>query len=186
MNNNFTNAQELLNHLKEQNNDFEINAPVDVDQIANLLNIRVEEDFSLETRNVVGEISFDNEKPVVKINPLKNSYLPRRRFTLAHEIGHFCLHSSKSKVGFTDSMKTMSRTESYWDSRESEANSFAAQILMPKNLIFTEGQQILDDYKTRTGKNKIESFLFIEEMADVFQVSSKAMEYRLRNIGIVK
>ena len=185
MSKNFTNASELLSYLKEEKA-FEIKAPVDIDQIETNLDIKVEEDFSLELRDVVGEIFFKDGLPTVKINPVKNSYLPRRRFTLAHEIGHFCLHSAKSKTGFTDSMKTMSRTESYWDVRESEANNFAAQLLMPKSLIIAEGQKYIESYKSRTGKKGIQPCIFIEAMADIFEVSSKAMEYRLKNIGIVK
>ncbi|EGW20930.1 ImmA/IrrE family metallo-endopeptidase [Methylobacter tundripaludum] len=185
MNENFNNAPDLLDYLKESKA-FELKASVDVDQIATMLGIRVEEDFSLELRGVVGEISFNNEIPTVRINPVKNSYAPRRRFTLAHEIGHYCLHSAQSKTGFTDSMKSMSRTESYWDVRESEANNFAAQLLMPKDLIIAEGKKCIDSYKERTGEKGISAGVFIEAMADTFEVSSKAMEYRLKNIGIVK
>ena len=182
-----TNASELLAYLKEHKN-FEARVPVDVDQIATKLGIRVEEDSSLEYRDtvIVGEIFFKDEMPVVKINPYQNSYLPRKRFTLAHEIGHYCLHSMESKQGFTDSVKTMSRTESYWDTRESEANNFAAQLLMPKELIITESKKCIDSYKRKTGKEKIEPCLFTEAMATIFEVSSKAMEYRLKNIGIIK
>lgn len=185
MNENFANASDLLTYLKEKKA-FEIKAPIDVDQIVTMLDIRVEEDFSLELKDIVGEIFFRDEIPTVRINPIKNSYIPRRRFTLAHEIGHYCLHSAKSKTGFTDSMKSMSRTESYWDARESEANNFAAQLLMPKSLIIAEGQKCIDSYKERTGEKGISAGVFIEEMADTFEVSSKAMEYRLKNIGIVK
>jgi Zn-dependent peptidase ImmA (M78 family) len=185
MSNEFSSASELLTYLKNTKN-FEVKAPVDVDEIAAKLDIKVEEDFSLEIRDIVGEIFIKEGNTTVRINPIKNSYAPRRRFTLAHEIGHFCLHSSKLTTGFIDSVKTMSRTESYWDSRESEANNFAAQLLMPKSLIINEGQQYIDSYKKITGKQGISSDLFIEAMADKFEVSSKAMEYRLKNIGILK
>lgn len=159
---------------------------INIDKIASDLGISVESDFSLELKNIVGEIFFKEATPIIKINPIKNSYSPRRRFTLAHEIGHYCLHSAKSKNGFVDSQKTMSRTESYWDSYESEANNFAAQLLMPKSLIIDEGQTIIDAYKRKTGENGIQVHIFIEAMADKFEVSSKAMEYRLKNLGIIK
>ena len=182
--NQFANALELLTHLEILQ--FELKAPVDVEQIANKLEIRVESDYSLESKNIVGEILFENEKAVIRINPFQNSYSPRKRFTIAHEIGHFCLHSTKSKESFVDSMKTMSRTESYWDSRESEANNFAAQLLMPKDLIIDEGQEIIDTYKAQSTSETIPFYTFVERMADKFEVSSKAMEYRLKNLGIIR
>ncbi|PPD18936.1 MAG: hypothetical protein CTY24_12090 [Methylobacter sp.] len=181
----FSNALTLLTHLKEEKG-FDIKAPINVDNIATELGILVESDFSLELKDIVGEIFFKAGTPIVKINPIQNSYSPRRRFTLAHEIGHFCLHSAKSKKGFVDSQKTMSRTESYWDSYESEANNFAAQLLMPKSLILDEGQKIINMYKEKTGEKGIPVQQFVEAMADKFEVSSKAMDYRLKNIGIVK
>jgi len=181
----YANAPELLKSLKEEKG-FELKAPVDIDQIAAKLGIQVESDSSLESRNIIGEIYFKDKTPIVKINPIQNSYAPRRRFTLAHELGHYCLHSATSKMGFTDSKKTMSRTESYWDIPESEANNFAAQLLMPKSLILSEGQKIIGILKSQTGKDTISASYFIEAMADKFEVSSKAMEYRLKNLGIVK
>lgn len=181
----FSNASALLSHLQEKKG-LVIKAPVDVDRISAELGILVESDFSLEMKDIVGEIFFKDESPIVKINPIQNSYSPRRRFTLAHEIGHYCLHSAKSKKGFVDSQKTMSRTESYWDSFESEANNFAAQLLMPKSLILDDGQRIVDAYKAKTSASGIPVHVFIEAMADKFEVSSKAMEYRLKNLGIIK
>jgi len=181
----FSNATMLLTYLKEEKG-FDIKAPVNVDKIATELGILVESDFSLEPKDIVGEIFFKAETPIVKINPIQNFYSPRRRFTLAHEIGHFCLHSAKSKKGFMDSQKTMNQIESYWDSYESEANNFAAQLLMPKSLILDEGQRIINIHKEKTGVKETPVQFFIEAMADKFEVSSKAMEYRLQNIGIVR
>lgn len=181
----FSSASSLLSHLTDEKG-FRVNAPIDVDRIATELGILVESDFSLELKDIVGEIFFKDEKPIVKINPIQNSYSPRRRFTLAHEIGHYCLHSAKSKKGFADSQKTMSRTESYWDSYESEANSFAAQLLMPKDLVLEEGRKIIASYQAENKKEVVPVRIFIETMSDRFEVSSKAMEYRLKNIGIIK
>lgn len=180
----FKNASALFEKLKEDG--FVARAPVNVDEIAERLKIVVENDYSLEAKGSIGEILFRERQPIIRINPAQNSYGPRRRFTLAHEIGHYCLHSAKSRESFTDSQKTMSRTESYWDPKESEANQFAAQLLMPAALIATEGQAIIDAYKKAMGKAGIPASVFVERMADKFEVSSKAMEYRLKNLGVLK
>lgn len=181
---NVANAYDLLEFVKTKG--VVVAAPVNLDEITKVLDITVEYDLSLEEKDVIGEISFSGERPIVKINPLQNAYKPRERFTLAHEIGHYCLHSSSSKDGFTDSRKTMSRSESYWDRFESEANSFAAQLLMPKNLLITEGRKVIDNYKLEESKQTMPAKLFIEQMRTLFEVSNKAMEYRLRNLGVLK
>jgi Zn-dependent peptidase ImmA (M78 family) len=181
---NFSNAYELLEYAKTRG--VEVVAPVNLSEITRILDISVEHDLNLEEKDIIGEIAFAGEKAVIRINPFQNSYKPRERFTLAHEIGHYCLHSSSSKDGFTDSRKTMSRSESYWDKFESEANSFAAQLLMPKNLLIAEGKKVINTYKIEESKAIMPAKLFIEQMCGIFEVSNKAMEYRLKNLGIVK
>ena len=57
---------------------------------------------------------------------------------------------------------------------------------MPESLILMEGQAIIDNYVSQHNTETIPSQHFIESMADKFEVSSKAMEYRLRNVGILK
>ncbi len=163
-----------------------VTAPVDLDKISSFLKISIQDDIGLENEDVIGQICFENDKPVVSINPIQNSYLPRRRFTLAHEIGHFCLHTDKVKTGFKDNQKTMSRSESYWDIKESEANSFAAQLLMPKNLIIEEARAIIATYRQNNQSAGMPTEDFIRKMAYRFSVSALAMEYRLKNLGIVK
>jgi len=63
----------------------------------------------------------------------------RQRFTLAHELGHFILHSdNKDDYLFVDNAKVMFRTNKTSNQdyrREREANIFAASILMPQSLI---------------------------------------------------
>jgi len=159
--------------------------PVDVDGIAIALKIDIE-NHTFEQREIVGEIAFrENGSPVIRINPAQNQFQRRRRFTIAHEIGHYCLHSAKSKKGFKDSKKTMSRTESYWDITESEANNFAANLLMPASLVYDYGEEIIEAYKLLTSAEKIPIGIFSETMADKFMVSRNAMEYRLKNLRII-
>lgn len=72
------------------------------------------------------------------------------------------------------------------DFHESEANNFAVQLLVPKAFILKERKKLLNSYKERTFEEKIPVATFIEGMADKFEVSSKAMEYRLRRLQIIK
>ncbi|MCW3151923.1 ImmA/IrrE family metallo-endopeptidase [Achromobacter spanius] len=159
-------------------------APIPVDGIAQMLGARVIYDHTLEERGVIGEIKFLSDGPVIGINPFENSYEPRRRFTLAHELGHLCLHANE-RGEFTDSRKTMSRTESYWDRFESEANNFAAELLMPAELIIKIGEEIWARYWHDFREGASNRYM-IDNLAARFQVSNQAMEYRLGNLNLLR
>jgi Zn-dependent peptidase ImmA (M78 family) len=80
----------------------------------------------------------------------------------------------------------MNRSESYWNRYESEANRFAAMLLMPKELLETIGRKIIDAYKAEHGVAKMPLARFVNSMATRFGVSSPAMEYRLKSLGVGK
>ena len=91
----------------------------------------------------------------------------RRRFTIAHEIAHFVLHRDLIGDGITEDALYRSGLS---DAVEREANGLAAEILMPRHLIreaFNNGNRSP------------------EALAAEFEVSLQAMEYRLRNLGLV-
>ncbi|HEU0131454.1 MAG TPA: XRE family transcriptional regulator [Mycobacteriales bacterium] len=74
----------------------------------------IEEDFG--TRGVDGLSQWIDEIPIVMLNA--QAPADRRRWTLAHELGHLCLHSHEPG-----------------DAAEDEANAFAAELLMPREVI---------------------------------------------------
>lgn len=57
----------------------------------------------------------------------------RQRFTAAHELGHFVLHRKQIGRGLQDNY--LLRAEGMSNSQEAEANRFAADLLMPRELI---------------------------------------------------
>lgn len=178
------NAAAVLEAMRQQRI-IQNRAPVDVDAIAHALGVSVRYDYSLEPQGIIGQITFEGEHPVVRINPWQNAYEPRRRFTLAHELGHFVLHSNDERTEFIDSQQTMSRTATYWNPIESQANTFAAELLMPQELIVREGQAIIDTYKRQTGMTQMPADAFLSAMAERFVVSNQSMEYRLRALGVL-
>ncbi|MEO7577122.1 MAG: ImmA/IrrE family metallo-endopeptidase [Massilia sp.] len=133
----------LFDYLEKEHG-YVLAAPVDVDKIAEWLGIEVDESIDESKPGTIGHIQLTGSGPKVWINPRKNAYSARRRFTLAHEIAHFCLHLSHSRKAFVDTRANMGRSESYWNIEESEANSFAAELLMPKKLIISEGNKIVE------------------------------------------
>lgn len=87
--------------------------------------------------------------------------LTRRRFTMAHEIAHFVLHRTLIGDGIQDDALYRSKLSS---AVETEANRYAADILMPWKLI---NQEI------SSGHNSV------EELATAFNVSKSSMSIRL-------
>ncbi|HBF5908433.1 ImmA/IrrE family metallo-endopeptidase [Clostridioides difficile] len=81
----------------------------------------------------------------------------RDRFTMAHELGHFLLHNPKNVI----LARTKSKTKIYEDA-EWQADTFAAELLMPIDMITDE-----DD---------------IDSISRKFGVSAKAAEVRLNKV----
>ena len=102
----------------------------------------------------------------------------RQRFTLAHELGHYILHNEKSNI-FVDTILFKRQMEGYTSKEEKwerEANFFAANILMPEQLVKREVHllegDLYDDDNVRT-------------LAKKFNVSLSAMTFRLTNMGLI-
>ncbi len=101
-------------------------------------------------------------KWVMKVNSLHHPH--RQRFTIAHEIGHRIRHAA-NKDEFID--KAFFRNgESNW--METEANAFAAELLMPKAAFIAA---------VESGLTKV------EDIAQRFQVSSMAVRIRAKSLG---
>ncbi|HSW80919.1 MAG TPA: ImmA/IrrE family metallo-endopeptidase [Candidatus Saccharimonas sp.] len=113
-----------------------------------------------------GLLQYDNDE--LKTNPriyLNISMSPERKvFTLAHELGHHFLHKGeKWRLDKLDySLEDQNTKE------ESEANYFAASILVPKELLL---------YRKSEGDT-------VERLADYFNVSIPVVKNRLRWVGV--
>jgi IrrE N-terminal-like domain len=94
---------------------------------------------------------------------------PRRRFTVAHEIGHHLLHSDGAAVLCRPAdVQTAQASER---AREREANRFAAELLMPEAMV----REAAD----RDGPDPI-------ALAGRFGVSDVAMGFRLVTLGYLQ
>lgn len=149
-------------------------APVDVVAISKALNIKLEE-FDLEDE-ISGLFVVKQGKAHIGYN--KHHADVRQRFTVAHEIGHFILHS-KETVLFVDReeekilYRNMASSSGEYQ-KEREANAFAAALLMPKNLLIKEIQGL-----------KLKGALLVPSLTKKFKVSEEAMTIRLTNLGLI-
>lgn len=152
--------------------------PIDVERLAEELKIKIIYD-SMDGE-VSGFLFHENGNSIVGIN--SEHSCRRQRFTIAHEIGHFNLHLQSNNETFIDKNSSSAMYARDRDSglglhkKEIEANSFAAALLMPKDLI----EECL--------KEKYSHFNSIEDiswrLAKDFNVSEQAMTIRLVKLKI--
>lgn len=111
-------------------------------------------------------------KPVISV--AKSEDPKRVRFTIAHELGHFILHSNRKDLFVDHSPKILFRDSASSTGEElieREANHFAASLLMPEKLI-------TEQIKMVSKKNEQ-----VSALAKKFKVSEMAMSFRLSNLG---
>ena len=104
----------------------------------------------------------------------------RRRFTIAHEIGHYQLHRRSEDIPVFIDRAVYHRKESVAGVdhlMEMQANAYAAGLLMPEAL--------LDEYLDNHPALDLEKPADIKTLAEEFEVSRPAMEFRLINLGFV-
>lgn len=140
--------------------------PVDVHEIAHRMgvivnnsptgNLNLGNAFNAFQEELSGRFDMINNQAVCTIND-SDSWV-RQRFTLAHELGHYVLEHGS---GFRDTTYSFDRN---FNPRETEANYFAAELLMPAEYVSRYVQL---------------NNLDIHEMATFFDVSQQAMRVRL-------
>lgn len=146
--------------------------PVDLDSIAAALGLKVYM-AAFEDPNISGMLILDASRVPPGVEPgdagtiflKRGEYGPRSRFTLAHEIGHVVLGHRNGGV-ITDFYR--GRSTGYLDPQERDANEFAAELLMPRE-IFTKLWQ---------------SSATEEELSLVFGVSATAAAVRAKALGL--
>jgi len=95
------------------------------------------------------------------------TYAARRRFVVAHELGHLELHKSENQIALCEEAKI---SEVYDSGTERESNSFATELLMPKAL-----------WSNRVDVKK-PSLEIVSTLADEFEVSFTAAAIRFAKL----
>lgn len=141
------------------------NPAVDIHQIAEELKVKVEYKYLFSNLG-----SYDSETRTIVINSFDPEY--RQRFTLAHELGHMLLGHEGTSFRKEESQNQKESIE--YIVKERQANSFAANLLMPEKLL----REVIssNSFDNATQRNRF--------LAEKFNVSYMAMEYRLTRLGI--
>lgn len=160
--------------------DYE-NPVIDVDKIISLFDINVREEYEGEFSGVIRQLEDDQYEMV--INPFDSEQ--RKRFTKAHELGHFLLEDN---IDTDYHRQTINLSEYSEIKRKSEtkANFFAAQLIMPLQLI----KKLITDWveKKHGGDwefNDADLEEMITSLSQSLDVSYSAMRVKLSSLGII-
>lgn len=140
--------------------------PLNIFAVAEFLGVEVVEEAMDD--DLSGYLEMHDGHWVAGVNAYH--HINRKRFTVAHEIAHLLLHSSKESY-FQDktfARREADRSQTKGTSMEREADAFAAALLMPANDV----RQAIDGGMTS-----------LSALAEKFKVSALAMKFRVMNLG---
>lgn len=136
--------------------------PIRPEIIARLEGLVVESNSKF-MKDCSSELLLKDDKWIIRYNPNEDTI--RKRFAIAHSLGHYLL----DKKPFKDHNRYFSM--SYYDPREILANYFALRLLMPEIAVNILIKQ-----------RKIYS---ITKLAEIFEVSTIAVKYRLKDLDFI-
>lgn len=148
-----------------------VNAPVPVEKIIKRLDIRIQ--FSPLDQELSGMALVKDGVAVIGINALHHPN--RQRFTMAHELGHHIMHRTHiENAVHVDKGFAILRRDTLaaqgTDKMEIEANAFASELLMPRDLL----EPVIG-----TGDIDLDDVDRLQSIAKKFKVSLSALQYRL-------
>ncbi len=150
-----------------------VQAPVPVDEVARYLGIQVDEvDLGEECS---GMLVREEDYAVIGVNA--NHHEHRKRFTIAHEIAHYMLHGGEAYIDKPPHIDFRAADSgSGTQQEETEANQFAAALLMPADQVRAAvAEQPFDP----AGDDELLN------LARCFKVSPQAMTTRLIHLGLI-
>ncbi|MCQ2106585.1 MAG: ImmA/IrrE family metallo-endopeptidase [Fibrobacter sp.] len=149
-------VREVSGFDPKQNTDFKTIVEMFGGKVSNNKDV-----FFGDTIDVLGKLDF-----TIKLHPLATT--ERQRFTLAHELGHYFLHSRQGEIPLRAFRLGTSLAER-------EANYFAAELLMPEDM-FKEDFAKLPQGLDSDGQ--------ISKMAEMYHVSFLAASVRISSLGL--
>ena len=161
----------IITNLFEVINSYQNTAPVDVEGLSRALGVPV--NYAYLGSDISGMIERRKDGGY-SISVHQNDPPTRQRFTIAHELGHFIYHKDKIGDGINDDKAYRSTNAGKYHNtnigrkEETQANRFAANLLMPWDLISRLQKQDVTDHK---------------EIADRLGVSHRTMLIRLEHLN---
>lgn len=170
-------TQRVIGEAKDEVNGFYKHTLLDLDAVCADHDIKLLEG-EFEDENQSGALIRENGEWSIIVN--RHHPLNRKRFTIAHELGHFFAvtkGSTQAEIYLEENgdvikdFALMKRTEEVEEGSyqvERQANMIAASILMPDEMVL----------------NLYNDGLSVAALAGEFGVSEIAMDYKLKRMGI--
>ena len=132
---------------------------------------------------------------------LREGLANRRRFTIAHEVSHWLLHRSyysptnkkysyyiACRAGNIERVRRRITSDDHW--AEWQADQLAAALLMPKAAFVRHTHEAVYETRSsmenlRSGQNRDAVRYVARRLSEKFMVSHKAVEIRLRGLGLI-
>lgn len=148
-------------------------------------------------KGMLGKLSFTDKVITISNEIAKDAN--RLHFTLAHEIGHIVLHKNLIRNDIdeieNDSVQRLSMASNEFLSMiETQANTFASYLLMPKKLVLLKLATLVGKYGITRG------FLYVDnqpcnyrnvnavlaEMSHIMGVSKESIRIRLKELNLLR
>ena len=146
-------------------------APVPVDRIAKAMGVSVR--YAPLEDELSGMAFVKDGVKVIAVNALHHPN--RQRFTIAHELAHHVLHAPELATGVHVDKVVLRRdmlSTTGTDDLEIEANTFASELLMPRDLLST----VVDHSVDLNDEGQLAT------VAKRFRVSPAALQFRLASL----
>ena len=158
------NVKQIVQNVLERCFTGEPSYPMNLDKVADSFNLPIYEK-SLK-RELAGCFIAKNGESAIVIN--ESDPVVRKRFTIAHELGHFISYKLQDKPQSIIYDERGALATMGTDPEEIFANKFAAELLMPENIFIKQREE---------NKDKAHA-IRIDAIKDYFHVSRQAIEIR--------
>ncbi|MEQ8286283.1 ImmA/IrrE family metallo-endopeptidase [Thalassospira sp.] len=175
--------------------------PVDLYEVCQYLGLALTDKGdsapNVDGYEILGKADFANNA----ISIYDSGNLQRERFTLAHEIGHFQLQHAKFLSSETTIKQDLMISNpgskgNPIDRMEYQANLFASHLLLPKVVLLLKIKELKTEFGIRDKghgyifvddqpHNQVDYFKLIYALSDFFDVSSTAVQIRLKGLDLI-
>ena len=146
--------------------------PVDLEKIARRLRVPIY--IQPLPKEISGFLHRDGSKALIAVNSKQPK--TRQRFTIAHELGHLILDHKRDQVHVDKTFTIKFRINApVADPEETQANFFAAALLMPEIMLKKELRNFRRDGVLDDG--------ILTELTERYAVSMQALIIRLNTLG---
>jgi Zn-dependent peptidase ImmA (M78 family) len=152
------------------------NLYVDIRKIMKERNIIVKDVYLPDKISAV--LDTRGDQPIVLVQEKHDE--KRKRFSLAHELGHFVLNSSPRGVHMDRQTYFRSNlSSSGTDIGEKRANRFAAELLIPSDILWEILSEDMPDF---IDAEEIKGLEALQELATMFEVSVAALTIKISGV----